>query len=191
MTENQLPEAEDQWPELLEVEYSFSRGGHNSLKLVEGRLFFFSEADSHLSEKNEYLTMVSIPVTEKWNHFWDDLDQCSVWEWEECLASGDTEEIPSGNDQESCHCHDDNCDCDSPPVNSPNGEYINNGDIPIEGNIWQIKIIHGSRTIFCKNWCLEEIKAKSTHEFFQALKKLSRVDITQPFEELSKRLVSD
>ena len=35
---------EEKFPELLEVEYSFSQGGHNSLKLVEGRLFFFSEA---------------------------------------------------------------------------------------------------------------------------------------------------
>ena len=48
----------DSLPEILEIEYSFNLGGHNSLKLVDGRLFFFSEADSHLSEKNEYLTCI-------------------------------------------------------------------------------------------------------------------------------------
>lgn len=196
MTENQLPETENQFPELLEVEYSFSQGGHNSLKLVDGRLFFFSEADSHLSEKNEYLTMVSIPVTEKWEHFWDDLDQCGIWDWEEELQIpiDPEEELTSGNHQdkvESCHCHDENCDCDSPKKNISTDEIPNGDDIPIEGDIWQVKIIKGPLSIFCKNWCLKEVDEKSVKEFFQALKKLSRVDVTIPFAELSKRLVSE
>lgn len=187
---------EEKFPELLEVEYSFSQGGHNSLKLVEGRLFFFSEADSHLSEKNEYLTMVSIPETGKWKHFWDDLDHCGIWEWEDCRLPPDNGGISSSenhqNGEESCNCPDDNCDCDFPNNNVSTEEEISNGDdISIEGDIWQVKIIHGSQSFFCKNWLLEEIETKSTPEFFQALKKLSRVDVTKPFADLSKRLVSD
>ena len=71
-------------PEVLEIEYSFQdQGGHNTLKLVEGRLFFFSEAHSRLSEKNEYLTMVSAPERDDWILFWKALNQAGVWDWEE------------------------------------------------------------------------------------------------------------
>ncbi len=84
--------ASDSIPELLEIEYSFNSGGHNSLKLVDGRFFFFSEADSHLSEKNEYLTLVSIPENSKWKSFWDDLDLLGIWDWGENYQN--TEDTP-------------------------------------------------------------------------------------------------
>ena len=70
-------------PELLEVEYSFKDRGHNSLKFVDGRLFFFSEAHSQLSEKNEYLTKVSVPERDDWILFWKTLNQTGVWAWED------------------------------------------------------------------------------------------------------------
>ena len=71
-------------PEVLEIEYSFQdQGGHNTLKLVEGRLFFFSEAHSRLSEKNEYLTMVSAPERDDWILFWKALNHAGVWDWDE------------------------------------------------------------------------------------------------------------
>lgn len=73
-------------PELLEIEYSFSVGGHNSLKLMDGRLFFFSEADSHLTEKNEYLTLVKVPENSTLKVFWDDLDQLAIWDWKRFMA---------------------------------------------------------------------------------------------------------
>ena len=55
----------------------------------------------------------------------------------------------------------------------------------------KVKIIKGPLSIFCKNWCLKEVDEKSVHEFFQALKKLSKVDVTIPFTDLSKRLISN
>lgn len=82
----------DSLPEILEIEYSFNLGGHNSLKLVDGRFFFFSEADSQLSEKNEYLTLVFIPEKSRWKCFWDDLTQLGIWEWEENYQN--TEDTP-------------------------------------------------------------------------------------------------
>lgn len=194
-----------QLPELLELEYSFKSGGHNSLKLVDGRLFFFSEADSHLSEKNEYLTMVSIPKENKWEKFWDELNQCGIWDWDECHWPGEAEEDSSSerdhkDKEENCHCEDDNCDCDSvineniPPEEdlSKEDEDSSEEDIPpniqIEGDIWQLKIIRDNHKISCKSWYLKE---KYTDEFFQAMGKLAGVDITEPFINLSKRLTDN
>ncbi len=199
-------------PQQFEVEYSFAEGGHNTLKLMEGRLFFFSEADSNLSEKNEYLTMVSIPEEKKWEQFWDELNQCGIWNWDECHWQGEAEEdsCEEDHEEENCHCEDDNCDCNSvinentPPeedlskenMDSSEGdlskehndsiqEDIPSENIPIEGDIWQLKIIMDAHRISCKSWCLKE---KSTYEFFQAIEKLAGVDITEPFSILSKRL---
>ncbi|WP_321422205.1 hypothetical protein [uncultured Methanobacterium sp.] len=194
-----------QLPQLLELEYSFKSGGHNSLKLVDGRLFFFSEADSHLTEKNEYLTMVSIPDEIKWKQFWDELNQCGIWDWDECRWPGEAEEDSSceeDHEEEHCHCEDDNCDHDSvinenihKDENIPEEDLSNEDDdsseedilqnIPIEGDIWQLKIIKDNHRISCKSWCLKE---KSTDEFFQAMGKLAGVNITEPFGDLSKRL---
>lgn len=194
-----------QLPELLELEYSFKSGGHNSLKLVDGRLFFFSEADSHLSEKNEYLTMVSIPKEKIWEKFWDELNQCGIWDWDECHWPGAAEEDSSSegdhkDEEEKCHCEDDNCDCDSvinekshpeedlSKENKDSSEEDILPNIPIEGDIWQLKIIMDTHRISCKSWCLKE---KSTDEFFQAMRKLAGVDITEPFSDLSKRLTDN
>ncbi|HHT18950.1 MAG TPA: hypothetical protein GXZ72_05260 [Methanobacterium sp.] len=113
----------DSLPEILEIEYSFNLGGHNSLKLVDGRLFFFSEADSHLSEKNEYLTLVSIPENRAWKCFWDDLDGLGIWEWENNYKK--TEDTSD--------------------------ETINQ-EIPGKGDVWQLKIIHGKKRIHKKSW---------------------------------------
>ncbi|MBI4814492.1 MAG: hypothetical protein HY802_09590 [Methanobacterium sp.] len=191
-----------QFPELLEVEYSFKLGGHNSLKFVDGRLFFFSEADSHLSEKNEYLTMVSIPEENKWERFWDDLNRCGIWDWEEYHWPGEVREDSScevdheenlsygvDHEEEDCHCEDDKCECDSSNVNIPDGDIDPQEDnIPIEGDIWQVKIIKDTHRISCKSWCINE---KSTDEFFKALRKLAGVDVIEPFVDLSKRLIAD
>ena len=182
-----------QYPELLEVEYSFRQGGHNSLKLVDGRLFFFSEADSHLSEKNQYLTLVSIPSSEKWTVFWEDLDHCGIRKWEECLISVDAEEVSEDDHHHdaSGNCQDANCHCDSDENNILNREKIPPADdISLEGDIWQVKIIHGSLRVFCKNWCLGEVDEESIHFFFKAVKKLSGVGVTIHFDDLLKKLVS-
>jgi hypothetical protein len=179
------------FPELLEVEYSFKLGGHNSLKFVDRRLFFFSEADSNLSEKNEYLTMVSIPEENKWKQFWDDLNHCGICDWKECHWPGEVEEGSSceGDHEEDCHCEDDDCECDSVNENIPDGDDIpHENNITIEGDIWQVKIIKDTHRISCKSWCLKE---KSTDEFFQALRKLAGLDITEPFVNLSKRLIDE
>jgi hypothetical protein len=190
-----------QLPELLELEYSFKLGGHNSLKLVDGRLFFFSEADSNLSEKNEYLTMVSIPEGKKWEQLWDELNQCGIWDWDECHWPGESEEDSSceeDHEEEHCHCEDDNCDCDSvinkkipeEDLSKENKgsieEDIIHDNIQIEGDIWQLKIIRDTHRISCKSWCLKE---RSTNEFFQAIRKMAGVDITKPFSDLSRRLI--
>jgi len=194
-----------QLPELLELEYSFELGGHNSLKLVDGRLFFFSEADSNLSEKNEYLTMVSIPEEKKWVQFWDELNQCGIWDWDECHWQGEAEEDSCEEDhedeEEHCHCTDDNCDCDSvineniPPEEDLSKENKDSSEedilpdnIQIEGDIWQLKIIMDTHRISCKSWCLKE---KTTDEFFQAIGKLAGVNITEPFGDLSNRLTDN
>ena len=191
-------------PQQFEVEYSFAEGGHNTLKLMDGRLFFFSEADSHLSDKNEYLTMVSIPEEKKWEQFWDELNHCGIWDWDECQWQGEVEGDSCEEDheeEENCHCEDDNCDCNSvinentPPeedLSKENNDSIQE-DIPpeniqIEGDIWQLKIMRDSHRISCKSWCLKE---KSTDEFFQAIGKLAGVDITEPFSDLSKRLTDN
>lgn len=182
---------DQQFPELLEVEYSFKLGGHNSLKFVDGRLFFFSEADSNLSQKNEYITMVSIPEENKWEQFWDDLNQCGIWNLEECHWPGEVEENTScegDHEEEDCHCEDDNCECDSPNESIPDGKDVPQDNILTDGDIWQVKIIHSQNSIFCKSWCLKE---RSTDEFFQALRKLVGVDVTEPFVNLSKRLIDD
>jgi hypothetical protein len=192
----------NQLPELLELEYSFKSGGHNSLKLVDGRLFFFSEADSHLSEKNEYLTMVSIPEERKWEKFRDELNQYGIWDWDEYHWQDEAEEdsYEDDHEKEHCHCEDDNCDCD-PVINEnippeedlskknkdSSEEDILPDNIQLE-DIWQLKIIMESHRISCKSWCLIE---KSTDEFFQAIRKLAGVDITKPFSELSRRLIED
>jgi hypothetical protein len=193
----------NQLPELLELEYSFKTEGHNSLKLVDGRLFFFSEADSNLSEKNEYLTMVSIPEEKKWEKFLDELNQCGIWDWDECQWPGEVEEdsCEEDHEEEHCHCADDNCDCDpiinenTPPeedLSKKNKDSIQEDippeNIPIEGDIWQLKIIRDTHRISCKSWCLKE---RSTDEFFQAMGKLAGVDITEPFGDLSKRLTDN
>ncbi|MBI5458178.1 hypothetical protein [Methanobacterium sp.] len=191
-----------QFPKLLEVEYSFNLGGHNSLKFVDGRLFFFSEADSHLSEKNEYITMVSIPEENKWERFWDDLNQFGIWDWEQCHWPGEVEENSSGDgdheedsscqgdhEEEDCHCEDDNCECGSQNEGIPTEENIPQEDnILTDGDIWQVKILHGQNSIFCKSWDLEE---RSADEFFKAMGKLAGVDVTEPFVDLSKRLIAD
>jgi len=190
-------------PQQFEVEYSFAEGGHNTLKLVDGRLFFFSEADSNLSEKNEYLTMVSIPEEIKWEQFWDKLNQCGIWDWDECQWQGEAEEdsCEEDHEEENCHCEEDNCDCDSvinentPPEEDLSKENKDSSEedilpdnIQIEGDIWQLKIIMDTHRISCKSWCLKE---KSTDEFFQAIGKLAGVDITEPFSDLSKRLTDN
>jgi len=118
--------ARESLPELLEIEYSFNSGGHNSLKLVDGRFFFFSEADSHLSEKNEYLTLVSIPENRKWECFWDDLDQLGIEEWEEDYPT--IKDSPDKGESE---------------------------EMPGEGDIWQVKITHGQNIISRKSWSSE------------------------------------
>lgn len=191
-------------PQQFEVEYSFAEGGHNSLKLMDGRLFFFSEADSLLSEKNEYLTMVSIPEEKKWEQFWDELNLCGIWDWDECHWPSEDEEDSSceeDHEEEHCHCEDDNCDCD-PVINEnttpeedlskENKDSVKEDILPeniqIEGDIWQLKIIMDSHRISCKSWCLKE---KSTDEIFQAIGKLAGVDITEPFSDLSKRLTDN
>jgi hypothetical protein len=192
----------NQLPELLELEYSFKSGGHNSLKLVDGRLFFFSEADSHLSEKNEYLTMVSIPKEKKWEQFWDELNQCGIWDWDECHWPSAAEEDSSceeDHEEEHCHCEDDKCGCDSAINEKIPEEDLSDEDddaseedipknIPIEEDIWQLKIIMDTHRISCKSWCLIE---KSTDEFFQTMRKLTGVNITEPFNSLSKRLTDN
>ncbi len=196
-------------PQQFEVEYSFAEGGHNTLKLMDGRLFFFSEADSLLSEKNEYLTMVSIPEEKKWEQLWDELNQCGIWDWDECHWPGEGEKDSSyeeDHEEEHCHCEDDNCDCDSViNENIPEDENIPEEDlskenkgsieedilpdnIQIEGDIWQLKIIMDTHRISCKSWCLKE---KSTDEFFQAIGKLAGVNITESFSDLSKRLTDN
>ncbi|EKF85514.1 hypothetical protein [Methanobacterium formicicum] len=190
-------------PQQFEVEYSFAEGGHNSLKLVDGRLFFFSEADSHLSEKNEYLTMVSIPEEIKWEQFWDELNQCGIWDWDECQWRGEAAEdsCEEDHEEEHCQCADVNCDCDSvineniiheEDLSKENKGSVKEDILPeniqIEGDIWQLKIIMDTHRISCKSWCLKE---KSTDEFFQAIGKLAGVDITEPFSDLSKRLTDN
>lgn len=72
---------ENLFPLQFEVEYTFASGGHNTLKFTDGKLFFFSEADSHLSEKNEYITKVSIPKKDQWEDFWENMNKIGVWEW--------------------------------------------------------------------------------------------------------------
>ncbi|MDD3754392.1 MAG: hypothetical protein PHQ17_07555 [Methanobacterium sp.] len=118
--------ASDSLPEILEIEYSLNSRGHNSLKFVDGRFFFFSEADSHLSEKNEYLTLVSIPENDKWKCFWDDLDRLGIWEWEENYKK----------------------------IEDTSNEDINK-EIPGKGDVWQLKIIHGKKRISKKIWSSE------------------------------------
>lgn len=73
---------ENSFPQQFEVEYTFASGGHNTLKFMEGRLFFFSEADSHLSGKNEYLTKVCMPKNSEWDQFWENMDKIGIWAWE-------------------------------------------------------------------------------------------------------------
>lgn len=72
---------ENLFPQQFEIEYTFASGGHNTLKFVDGRLFFFSEADSKLSGKNEYLTKVSIPSNSEWEYFWENMDKIGIWQW--------------------------------------------------------------------------------------------------------------
>ena len=151
--------ASDRLPELLEIEYSFNLGGHNSLKLVDGRFFFFSEADSNLSEKNEYLTLVSIPENSALKCFWEDLDHLGIWEWEENYPD-----------------IDDTLEGDIPQK------------IPSKGDVWQVKIIHGSMRISCKSWSSEP---KSKDNFFEAVKKMVAIDIRLPFTILKERLSKD
>jgi len=135
-------------PEVLEIEYSFPKdGGHNTLKLVEGRLFFFSEAHSRLSEKNEYLTMVSAPERDDWILFWKALNQAGVWDWEE--------------------------------------DYRPEPGLTLEADTWLVKIHRGEQTMQTRSWFVEPL----THnEFFLALKHLAGVDITLPYQYLSRKL---
>jgi hypothetical protein len=135
-------------PDMLEIEYTFFMpGGHNTLKFMDGRLFFFSEADSNLSEKNEYLTRVSIPKKEDWECFWKNMSQIDIWEWEENYRPGE------GSSE--------------------------------EGDIWQVKIKRGERIMETKCWCWGP---ENMDEFFRAVKELAGVDLTQPFDVLSKKL---
>jgi len=151
--------------------------------------------------------MVSIPEEIKWEQFWDKLNQCGIWDWDECQWQCEAEEDSCEEDhedeveEENCHCKEDNCDCDSViNENTPHEEdlYKENKDsieedilpdnIQIEEDIWQLKIIMDTHRISCKSWCLKE---KSTDEFFQAIGKLAGVDITEPFSDLSKRLTDN
>lgn len=157
----------DYLPELLEIEYSFNSGGHNSLKLLDGRLFFFAEADSNLSEENEYLTMVSIPQKIKWKHFWKDLDQFKIWDWDENYQSAG--------------------DASKKQTEDISGENIPEV-IPADADIWQVKIIYGKKRISSKSW---SSRPESKDEFFKAVQKLVGVDICLPFMILSKKISSE
>lgn len=170
-------------PEFLEIEYSFSVGGHNSLKLMDGRLFFFSEADSHLTEKNEYLTLVTVPESSTLKVFWDDLDQLRIWDWEEIY--GEIEETSHGesvHNEEHNHCNHDHHEIINPHEEITGGNMV---EITQDGDIWQVKIINGPQRVSCKSW---SSGPESKDEFFSAVKKLVGIDICLPFADLSRKL---
>lgn len=171
---------------LLEIEYSFGSGGHNSLKLMDGRLFFFSEADSHLTEKNQYMTMVTVPENSVLKGFWDDVDRLGVWGWENNYGVdvdvNETAKVECMHEEEHEHCKHDHHNGDS------SYEDINSEtryEIPQNAEIWQVKLIHGPQRVFYKNW---SSAPESKDEFFNAVKRLVGIDICLPFSILSQKL---
>jgi hypothetical protein len=179
---------------------------------MDGRLFFFSEADSHLSEKNEYLTMISVPENSKLEHFWDDLDRLGIWNWEKnysevnensssegCIPSEEHEHCQHEHYEENESKKDENKskkdenkskedENESKEEENNSKEYIHGKDeILKEGDIWQVKIIHGPNCVYCKSWCLD---GETGDEFFKAVQEMFGVDITLAFAVLSKKLSS-
>lgn len=166
----------DYFPELMEIEYSFKEGGHNSLKFIDGRFFFFSEADSNLTEKNEYLTMVTLPGKSELKDFWNDLDHLGLWNWEEksnIIESASSTEVIHPPGENNHHHHEGNCCEDEIP-----------GKVP-EGDIWQVKIVHGQKQIYIKSWFLEDVP---WDEFFKVVHKLFKMNINLPYFVLKEKL---
>ncbi len=181
----------EHFPDLFEIEYSFKEGGHNSLKFIDGRFFFFSEADSHLTEKNEYLTMVKLPESSALELFWDELDTLGIWNWEGFSKIEESNSNGKCEHDEHEHCNHEHHDAEiySEDILTereiPEGENLSDEEIPGEGNIWQLKIINGQNQVYIKSWCLE---GESGDEFFKSLKKMFGIDITLPFTILSGKL---
>lgn len=185
-------------PDLLEIEYSFKSGGHNSLKFIDWRFFFFSEADSHLTEKNEYLTIVKIPENSALERFWEDLDQLGIWDWEENYSPTDdstTDDSPTDDynqtdapSRDECeHDEHENCNHEHHEEETLKEENLNDNvlEIPADVDIWQVKIIHGTQTISSKSW---SSAPESKDDFFNAIKKLVGIDICLPFTVLSQKI---
>ena len=203
-------------PDLLEIEYSFKEGGHNSLKFIDGRFFFFSEADSHLTEKNEYLTMVTVPETNALEGFWEDLDNLGIWSWENNFRKNEEDTSHEEYEHDKCE-HDEHENCNhehnegektaketlgegdvlNEEVSLNIGDFLNEGESHSEGET----LIEDEIPVEGDIWQVKIIngqkrvyikswllEGETGDKFFESLQKMFGINITLPFNVLSGKL---